>query len=112
LSRFAGIDTGLRRLLAGDRRARPAPAPLRMFRVVHVLTKRSDAFQMHVPDDVLNFTAYPAGTVITEDGSERYVVSYPEERIVFPNRNVKNGLRARLMVVEAPLANYERFANA
>ncbi|MES1178241.1 MAG: succinylglutamate desuccinylase [Myxococcales bacterium] len=104
LSRFAGIDTGLRRLLAGDRQAQPAPAPLRVFRVVHVLTKRSDAFQMHVPDDVLNFTAYPAGTVITEDGSERYAVSHQEERIVFPNRNVKKGLRAGLMVVETALS--------
>ena len=69
-------------------------------RVVHVLTKRSDAFQMHVPDDVLNFTAYAAGTVITEDDTERYVVSHTDEGIVFANRNVKNGLRAGLMVVE------------
>ena len=103
LSRFAGIDTGLRRLLARDRQARPAPAPMRVFRVVHVLTKRSDAFQMHVPDDVLNFTAYPADAVITEDTGERCVVSHSEERIVFPNRNVKNGLRAGLMVMETSL---------
>ena len=74
-----------------------------MFRVMHVLTKRSDAFQMHVPDDALNFTAYLAGTVVTEDVSERYVVSHAEGRIVFPNRNMKNGLGAGLMVVETGL---------
>lgn len=59
--------------------------------------KRSDAFRRHVPDDVPNFTAYPRGTIITEDGAERYVVAHPEERIVLPNRGVRNGLRAGLM---------------
>ena len=103
LSRFAGISAGLSRVLAGDLTPPPADAPMRVFQVAGEIIKHSDDFHMHVASDVENFTPFVAGTVLAEDGDYRYVVSNTEERIVFPNPKVKNGLRAGLMVVETSL---------
>lgn len=119
LSRFAGIDRALRALVsgrsvsppAGDEVAVPAAEPTsgatarpRVFRVVGELAKSSEAFELLLADDVDNFTAFPRGTVIARDGEYAYVVQHDEERIVFPNRTVKPGLRAGMMVVEVPAA--------
>lgn len=101
LSRFAGIDRALRALVSGRPLAGPRQRP-RVFRVVGELAKQSEAFELLVDDAVENFTPYPRGAVIARDGAYRYVVTHDEERIVFPNRSVKPGLRAGMMVVEAP----------
>lgn len=103
LSRFAGISIGLSRVLAGDLTPPSADTPMRVFEVAGEIIKHSDDFRMHVASDVENFTPFPAGTVLAEDGEYRYVVSKAVERIVFPNPKVKNGLRAGLMVVETRL---------
>jgi succinylglutamate desuccinylase len=104
LTRFAGADTALRRLIAGESdgvAARETGAPFpRVFTVIDQITKHSDAFELLVDADVPNFTAYAQHTVLARDGGYRYTVSHPEERIVFPNPSVKPGLRAGLMVVE------------
>ncbi|MFC0575453.1 succinylglutamate desuccinylase [Paraburkholderia solisilvae] len=107
LSRFAGADSALRRLIAGQfqfNHAAGAPAngaPLpRIFTVVDQITKHSDAFELLIEADVPNFTAYAHDTLLARDGGYRYTVTHPEERIVFPNPSVKAGLRAGLMVVE------------
>ncbi len=102
LTRFAAVDAGLRRMLTSEAPAQSATQP-RIFDVVGQLNKQSDAFVLAVGDTMANFTAYPRGTVIAIDRDERYVVSHDEERIVFPNPKVKNGLRAGLMVVERPV---------
>jgi len=116
LSRFAGIDRALRALVSGQAvspagtalaaTSAPAPAPRpRVFRVVGELAKSSEAFELLLADDVDNFTAFPRGTLIARDGDYTYVVQHAEERIVFPNRTVKPGLRAGMMVVEVPAAS-------
>jgi len=71
-----------------------------VFRVIAQIEKHSDRFEFLVDPDVPNFTAFAAGTLIARDGDYRYEVTHPSERIVFPNPNVKPGLRAGLMVVE------------
>lgn len=102
LADFAGIDAALRRWLSGgDMAAREDGQVLqaKRFRVAAEIVRRTDAFVLDVPADTPNFTAYPAGTVLARDGENTYTVSHPEERIVFPNPNVANGLRAGVMVV-------------
>lgn len=101
LSRFAGIEQALRRLLKGD----PIPKPdrskeLAIFEVVHEILNTGDSFQFHVPDDVANFTAYEPGTVIWEDDETTYRVGDRPEAIIFPNRNVPVGQRVGLLVRE------------
>lgn len=100
LTRFAGADAALRRLLAGSGDMVDGSAMPRVFTVIDQITKQSDAFELHVAADVPNFTPFAKGTVLATDGDYRYVVNRDEERIVFPNATVKPGLRAGLMVVE------------
>jgi succinylglutamate desuccinylase len=99
LARFAASDAALRRLIAGH-----APVdsgqPLKVFTVVGQIDKQSEQFELHVPADVANFTPFARGTVLANDGAYRYEVTRDEERIVFPNAEVKPGLRAGLMVVD------------
>lgn len=98
LSRFSGADAAVRSLISGSR-CSGAPMP-RVFTVIGQITKQSDAFALHMSDDVPNFTPFRKGTVLASDGDYRYAVTHDEERIVFPNRTVKPGLRAGLAVVE------------
>jgi succinylglutamate desuccinylase len=49
--------------------------------------------------DTQNFSALKRGEVIATDGDTVYTVSHDEELVVFPNPDVRVGLRAGLMVV-------------
>lgn len=99
LSRFAGADDAVRALVSGMSERGAAPMP-RVFTVIGQITKHSDAFELFMADDVANFTAFDNGTMLARDGDYRYTVSHDVERIVFPNRTVKPGLRAGLTVIE------------
>ncbi|AYZ67809.1 succinylglutamate desuccinylase [Burkholderia multivorans] len=99
LTRFAAADLAVRRLVSGARLDEGAPLP-RVFTVIDQITKQSDALELFVAADVANFTPFPRGTVLAQDGAYRYTVRHDEERIVFPNPSVKPGLRAGLLVVD------------
>lgn len=70
-----------------------------VFKVAHELIKHSDAFRMSFDRTTRNFTPMQPGTVIAEDGDIVYRVGDATEYVVFPNPDVRNGLRAGLMVV-------------
>jgi succinylglutamate desuccinylase len=97
LSLFADAAGALDDLLRG------APAAVEtqphVFRVAQEIIKLSDDFSMGFGSDTHNFTALPAGAVIATDGATVYRVGQAEELVVFPNPNVRVGLRAGLMVV-------------
>ncbi|WP_027783986.1 MULTISPECIES: succinylglutamate desuccinylase [Burkholderia] len=104
LSRFAPADRAVRKLVSGASRDVDAggghPSLPRVFTVIDQITKQSDALELFVAADVANFTAFPRGTVLAQDGDYRYTVKHDEERIVFPNPTVKPGLRAGLLVID------------
>ena len=100
LGQFAEVEAALRALLCG---AAPA-ATMRaahVFKVAQEIIKQSDAFQMAFDRSTQNFTAMRQGEVIATDGERVYRVEHPEELVVFPNPDVRVGLRAGLMVVRA-----------
>jgi succinylglutamate desuccinylase len=99
LTRFAGADEALRRLLASTPANAGAAMP-RVFTVIGQLTKQSEAFELLFAADVPNFTPFAKDTLLARDGEYRYTVRHDEERIVFPNATVKPGLRAGLLVIE------------
>jgi succinylglutamate desuccinylase len=101
LTLFAAVALALDGLLRGA----PAPATAasnlapQVFSVAQQIIKRSDAFSMAFDGATPNFTALSPGAVIATDGDTVYHVGSEEELVVFPNPDVRVGLRAALMVV-------------
>ena len=100
LSLFADVSEALGKLLRG---AAPAAAKVEphVFKVAQQIMKLSDGFSMAFDRNTQNFTSMQRGEVIATDGDTVYTVQHPEELVVFPNPDVRVGLRAGLMVVRA-----------
>ncbi len=99
LSQFAVTKQALQALLSGEPSPDAEGPPLR-YKVTQQLTRHSDAFVLHMSAQTQNFTAFPKGTLLAEDGKTRYVVKEDIEFVLFPNPNVATGLRAGLMLRE------------
>lgn len=98
LSQFADASKALDRLLRGLP-AQAARATPHVFATAQSITKLSDAFSMRVGRETWNFTPMKKGDVIASDGDTVYTVQHDEELVVFPNPDVRVGLRAGIMVV-------------
>jgi succinylglutamate desuccinylase len=98
LALFAEAERALDALLRAAAPAAAAAAP-HVFKVAQEIIKLSDGFSMAFGRDTRNFTALGAGEVIATDGATVYRVGPAEELVVFPNPDVRVGLRAALMVV-------------
>lgn len=106
LNQFAQVKAALAAGLAADNAALaalPHSAP-KGYRVSQELRKHSEAFVLHLPEAAANFTAYPGGTLLAEDGPHQYRVQAEQEYLLFPNARVAAGLRAGLMLTEIPLS--------
>ena len=97
LSRFSPTHLALRALLSGVA-PEPHHQPVERYRVVQQITRRSEAFKLHMAAHTLNFTPFRQGFLLAEDGDERYVVQKTTEYVLFPNPSVAFGLRAGLML--------------
>ncbi len=98
LSQFADASAALDRLLRGQPGVEAKVAP-HVFATARQVIKLSDAFSMSVGRETWNFTPMKKGEVIATDGDTVYRVEHDEELVVFPNPDVRIGLRAGLMVV-------------
>lgn len=97
LTQFADVDAALDALLRG---LPPAASVMpHVFEVAQEIVKHSAAFTMAFGRDTQNFTAFEPGALIATDGDVRWRVGAQAERVVFPNPDVRVGLRAGLMVV-------------
>jgi succinylglutamate desuccinylase len=72
-----------------------------IFKVAQELIKHDERFRMAFDRDTWNFTPLQAGALIAADGDVVYRVGSATEYVVFPNPDVRPGLRAGLMVVPA-----------
>jgi succinylglutamate desuccinylase len=97
LSQFAAVSVALDGLLRGVTLP-PAAMPARVFRVAQEIVKLSDDFKMGFGKETQNFTALKRGDIIATDQETVYTVFHDEELVVFPNPDVRVGLRAGLMV--------------
>ena len=97
LSQFAAVAAALEALLRGMPVV-PAAVPSRVFRVAQEIIKLSDDFRMGFGKETHNFTALQRGDIIATDQETVYTVFHDEELVVFPNPDVRVGLRAGLMV--------------
>jgi succinylglutamate desuccinylase len=98
LSQFADASKALARLLRGQPAQAAKTAP-HVFATARSIMKLSDAFSMRVGRETWNFTPMKRGEVIASDGDTVYTVEHDEELVVFPNPDVRVGLRAGIMVV-------------
>jgi succinylglutamate desuccinylase len=98
LSQFADASKALERLLRGQPAGEAKVAP-HLFATARSIMKLSDAFSMRVGRETWNFTPMKRGEVIASDGDTVYTVEHDEELVVFPNPDVRVGLRAGIMVV-------------
>ena len=99
LTQFQAAQQALTALIAGQPLPPSDIAP-RRYRVTQQITRNSAQFQLHMSPETLNFTAFPQGMLLAEDGETRYYVQQAREYVLFPNPNVAPGLRAGLMLVE------------
>lgn len=97
LTQFAATHLALRALLAGEATQHPS-GKVERYRVVQQLTRRSEAFILHMAAHTLNFTPFRQGVLLAEEGDERYEVQKSTEYVLFPNPSVALGLRAGLML--------------
>ena len=98
LAQFADASLALDDLLRGAPNRASTRRP-HIFNTARQIIKLSDQFQMAFGKDTHNFTALKQGDEIARDGDTVYTVQHPEELVVFPNPDVRVGLRAGLMVV-------------
>jgi succinylglutamate desuccinylase len=97
LSQFEPARIALDRLLRGKAPAAAGQAP-HVFKVAQNIIKLSDNFRMAFGKETQNFTALRKGEEIARDGDTVYTVQHDEELVVFPNPDVRVGLRAGMMV--------------
>jgi len=100
LSQFDDARRALDRLLRGAAPLAAVTEP-HVYKVARNIIKRSDAFTMAFGRDTQNFTPLSKGAEIARDGTEVHLVEHDEELVVFPNPDVRIGLRAALMVTRA-----------
>jgi len=97
---FLDISRNLKLLIQGE------VVPIRkfdaeefnLFSVCHEIINTSDNFRFHITEDIKNFTTFPTGTLLSEDGDNQYRTSNRDESIVFPNPNVPVGQRVALVI--------------
>ncbi len=97
LSQFEAARVALNRLLRGSAPVAAAQAP-HVYQVAQNIIKLSDNFKMAFGKETHNFTALKKGEEIARDGDTVYTVQHDEELVVFPNPDVRIGLRAGMMV--------------
>ncbi|MBD8482673.1 succinylglutamate desuccinylase [Pseudomonas coleopterorum] len=95
------LEASLRHLIEGVETDLEQPLDeLALFSVSREIIKHTDAFRLHLDDDIENFTELAPGYLLAEDGREqRWVVEEQGARIIFPNPKVANGLRAGILIV-------------
>jgi succinylglutamate desuccinylase len=98
LAQFADASQALDDVLRGAP-ARMAVRQPHIFNTARQIIKLSDQFRMAFGKETHNFTSLKQGDEIARDGDTVYTVQHPEELVVFPNPDVRVGLRAGLMVV-------------
>jgi len=98
MTQLAPVRQALGDFLASGR-VPPGSTRPRLFRVARELIKHSENFRPHFGPETANFSPFTPGALIAEDGEVVYRAGDQVEYIVFPNPEVRVGLRAGLMAV-------------
>ncbi|MCU4577415.1 succinylglutamate desuccinylase [Acinetobacter courvalinii] len=100
LAEFASTDQMLRAVLAEQPLPIRQKSAIRQFKVVDSILKQSDDFQLNLSADAPNFSIFQQGEEIATQQARAYIAHDQQVWILFPNPNVKIGLRAGLILKE------------
>ncbi|EPH1276490.1 succinylglutamate desuccinylase, partial [Acinetobacter baumannii] len=100
LSQFASIDEVIRNVVSEQALPVRNKPKIRVFQVSDSLIKRDEEFHMNLSAEAPNFSTFTKGEIIATQPSGNYVVEQDQVWILFPNPNVKIGLRAGLVLTE------------
>lgn len=100
LSQFAAIDEVIRNVVSEQALPPRNKTKIRVFNVSDSLIKKDEDFQMNLSAEAPNFSTFTKGEIIATQPSGNYVVEQDQVWILFPNPNVKLGLRAGLVLTE------------
>ncbi|GAA5629449.1 succinylglutamate desuccinylase [Acinetobacter calcoaceticus] len=100
LAEFASTDQMLRAVLSDQALPIRQKSDIRQFKVVDSILKQSDDFQLNLSADAPNFSTFQQGEEIATQQAGNYVAHDQQVWILFPNPNVKTGLRAGLILKE------------
>ncbi|MCH7313765.1 succinylglutamate desuccinylase [Acinetobacter sp. ANC 3882] len=100
LAEFATTDQMLRAVLSDQALPIRQKADIRQFKVVDSILKQSENFQLNLSANAPNFSTFQQGEVIATQQAGNYVAHDQQVWILFPNPNVKTGLRAGLILKE------------
>lgn len=99
LAEFASIDQVIRAVISDQALPVRQKQKIRQFKVVDSILKQSDDFELRLTADAPNFSTFQKGEVVATQAANA-VVFDQQVWILFPNPNVKIGLRAGLILKE------------
>lgn len=100
LTAFAAINHVLRAVVSEQSLPVRQKQAIQTFRVVDSIIKTEEDFQLSLADAAPNFSVFETGAVIALQQGKPYVTAPEQVRILFPNTQVKKGLRAGLILTE------------
>ncbi len=100
LVEFASTDQMLRAVVSEQPLPIRQKSEIRQFKVVDSILKQSDDFQLNLSADAPNFSTFQQGEEIATQHAGNYIAHEQQVWILFPNPEVKMGLRAGLILKE------------
>ena len=100
LSAFSAINQVLRSVVTEQPLPARQKSAIKNFRVVDSIIKTEDDFQLNLADSAPNFSMFQSDAVIALQQGKPYVIAPEQVWILFPNTQVKKGLRAGLILTE------------
>lgn len=100
LVEFASTDQMLRAVVSEQPLPIRQKSEIRQFKVVDSILKQSDDFQLNLSADAPNFSTFQQGEEIATQHAGNYIAHEQQVWILFPNPEVKMGLRVGLILKE------------
>ncbi|GAB3489184.1 succinylglutamate desuccinylase [Marinomonas epiphytica] len=98
LSKFSAVEESLHSFISKGEIASANPEKLRLFRVKEALIKDSEDYQLHVSDQLENFTPFNKGDLLASSSLSQYCIEQSGDALIFPNAHVPVGQRTGLLV--------------
>ncbi len=95
---FKEIEGTLRGILEGTYKKNDSISKLMLFEINIEVIKHDDTFEFSFDNTLPNFSKFKDGQLISKDRTDEIYANGNEQRVIFPNPNVKVGERAALII--------------